>query len=252
MAKRMHPVNKLNLEMLKNSNDPLDMLRQWGILMSTVYETLTQLTMNEDDELVTEYLSGIEELDDKIQEYLYEEAAARIAHFDERTSKVVFDQWPTGLCLVPSNFGFEIRNLPVWMLGHGAKRKHHPLYHRDRPFIRRRQLWYWLVHELKWNYLNSVASWDDSLLPKNPPRYAHMNIRFMSRNDYEIRDLDNYVVSLPMIVNALVANGLIQSDRPGYFTYSVEWVQKHEQDEVQEPTTTLRVRYLERPNVSTL
>lgn len=252
MAKEMHPITKLNLEMLKNSNEPLDVLRQWGILMSSVYDTLTELTMEEDDELVTEYLSRIEELDDKIQEFLYEEAAAKIAHFDEATNRVVFDQWPAGLCLIPSSTGFEIRNIPVWMLGHGARRKHHPLYHRDRPFVRRRQLWYWLVHELKWDYLKTIPSWEDSLLPKSPPGFARMNIRFMSKHDYQIRDLDNYVISLPMLVNALVANGLIQSDRPGYFSYSVEWVQKDDKEGGQEPTVTLDVHYLERLNAPRL
>ncbi|GMA59430.1 hypothetical protein GCM10025858_39340 [Alicyclobacillus sacchari] len=48
VAKGMHPVTKLNLEMMKNSKDPLDVLRQWHILINAVFDTLLDLTAEDD------------------------------------------------------------------------------------------------------------------------------------------------------------------------------------------------------------
>ncbi|WP_206886098.1 hypothetical protein [Alicyclobacillus mali (ex Roth et al. 2021)] len=241
MAKEMHPITKLNLEMLKNSNEPLDVLRQWGILMSSVYDTLTELTMEEEDELVTEYLSRIEELDDKIQEFLYEEAAAKIAHFDEATNRVVFDQLPQNLRLVPMEGGFAIRHIPLWMLGHGAKKKFRPAYHRNRPYVRKRQLWFWLIHKLKWDYLRSVVYWENSLIPKEPPQYARMLVQFEAHEHWVVRDLDKYIPMFQVVVNSLRDNSLVQSDRPRYFSYAVEWKDPEVDAIDQEPTCSMYI-----------
>ncbi|MCL6599565.1 MAG: transposase [Alicyclobacillus macrosporangiidus] len=218
-------IRQEQLRMLAQSKEPLDILRRYHILMAQVYETLTELTMGEDLDKITDYLDGIEELDSQIREYLYEEAGLTLGHYDERHGKIVFDSLPPDLRLVPTGHGFVVENLPVWMLGHGAKKKYHPLYHKNRPFVRKRQLWYWLFHKLKWDYLNEVMYWENSLLPKEPPGYARMLIVIRSGQFWEVKDLDHYLPTLEFLVNAMVANGLIWSDRPGRFSYAVSWTQ---------------------------
>jgi hypothetical protein len=218
-------IRQEQLRMLAQSKEPLDILRRYHIMMAQVYETLTELTMGENMEKVTDLLDGIEELDSQIREYLYEESGLTIGHYDERHGKIVFDSLPPDLRLVPTGHGFVVENLPVWMLGHGAKKKYHPLYHNHRPFVRKRQLWYWLFHKLKWDYLNEVQYWENSLLPKTPPGYTRMFVTIKSDQFWKVKDLDHYLPTLEFLINAMVANGLIWSDRPGRFSYAVDWVE---------------------------
>lgn len=237
-------IRQEQLRMLAPSKEPVDILRRYHILIAQVYETLTELTMGEDMEKVTDLLDSIEEMDSQIREYLYEEAGLTVGHYDERHGKIVFDSLPPDVRLVPTGHGFVVENLPVWMLGHGAKKKYHPLYHKNRPFVRKRQLWYWLFHKLKWDYLNEVVYWENSLLPKEPPHYARLVVVFRSEWGSQVGDLDHYLAPLEFVVNGMVANGLIFTDHPQHFDYAVYW----EQDTAESPPSfDLRVEWANTP-----
>ncbi|GMA59246.1 hypothetical protein GCM10025858_37490 [Alicyclobacillus sacchari] len=241
MARGMHPVTKLNLEMMKNSKDPLDVLRQWHILINAVFDTLLDLTAEDDQYPVTEYLGGIEEVNARVEEFLWEEAASRLAHYNPASNLVEFDHLPENLKLKPMKGGFAIQNVPVWMLGHGAMKKFHPAYHRDRPYVRKRQLWFWLIHKLKTDYLTYVRYWENSLIPKEPPQYARMLVRFETPPEHwMIKDLDKYIQSIHVVINSLRDNALIRSDRPRYFSYAVEWRESMDEG-AQEPLCSFYV-----------
>ncbi|MCL6441872.1 MAG: hypothetical protein K6T83_00155 [Alicyclobacillus sp.] len=256
MSNNLDQMRQDQLRLLSQSRDPLSIMRRYNILMAQVYETLTKLTIGEDLDEITERLDALEECDSQIREYLYEEAGATLGHYDDKHGQIVFDSLPSALRLVPTGHGFVVENLPAWMLGHGAKKKYHPLYHKGRPFVRKRQLWHWLFHKLKWDYLQQVGSWENSLLPNEvgsweyglppqlPPKFTRMVVVVRSSDESHVRDLDHFLAPVETVVNALIWNRLVLSDRPGQFWYAVEWQQ---QSGISTPLIDLHVEWSDKP-----
>lgn len=149
-----------------------------------------------------------------------------VGRYDSERSTVILDHLPPDLQLHAHEGGFVIEHIPVWMVGHRSNMKLHPLYHRDRPFIRKRQLWHDLVSHLKRTFLATTTKidWrDNGPIPDPLPPHSHMCVTFHSASSSDIRDLDNYASVISVLTNALVSNGLMVSDHPGRFALSIEW-----------------------------
>ena len=136
---------------------------------------------------------------------------------------------PPGIRMESTENGFIIKNLPKWLLGHSAAKKYPPLYHQNQPFVRKRQLWYWLIRKLKEEWEKEASSLPAQ--PDKPKHYAALAFIFRSAKRSEFQDMDHYVPVIEPLINALRDNRLIQSDSTGMLSLTFYWIhdQKTEQ-----------------------
>ncbi|MCF8567673.1 hypothetical protein LLE49_23415 [Alicyclobacillus tolerans] len=217
-------------------NDPIHMLQWFRKTMSRMNEQMLQLTANDEYESFTHELELIEQYQELIAEYLLEESYAELATYERSTNTVTLQYAPENLRLIPTTQGVTISGIPIWMMGHKSHKRLPPIYHRDRPMIRKIPMWHAMIHQLKSTYLASVWK-DSSTLPDKPSSYAHIVFHFHT-DHLQVRDLDHYDVA--PIINACVSNGLLLSDHPSRLSFSMIW-----EEDTEQPRLDLHVRYLE-------
>ncbi|WDL99791.1 hypothetical protein [Alicyclobacillus sp. ALC3] len=231
-----------NLEQLAEAKNPQIIMERYRILMARVCQTMQDLTKDDDFAELNQRIADIEAYDAQIRDYLYEEAATSVAHYDDRTGEVLVNDLPSDLQLLPQDDGFVVKNIPAWMLGHSAKKKYPPVYHKDRPFIRKRQLWHWMLRKIKQDYVGRVRAGELMALPENPSQYARVLFVLRSTEDYQVSDLDYYLPVIQVAINALVENELLLSDRPSNLSYAAEW----QQEQLDTPVVDVKVQWFER------
>ncbi|KPV45656.1 hypothetical protein [Alicyclobacillus ferrooxydans] len=218
-----------------NGDDPIQILSLFRQTMSRMNEQLLHLTTKDGSESVTSELEQIEEYQERVETYLLEECFGRLASYEWRTNNVVLEHLPSDIRFVPTSEGVTISDIPLWMIGHRSRKKLPPMYHRDRPMIRKIPMWQALVGHLKASYLQSVLQ-ENNMLPDRPSDYAHMVFHFHTGH-FQVRDLDHYEVA--PIVNACVSNGLFASDHPSRLSLTMIWNKV-----TGEPRFDVHVRYV--------
>ena len=221
--------------------DPLYVLERYSQTMRRLYETVLAMAPPGARGRFAQLLGEIEKMDAQCSDFLYEEAGAKLGYRDALSGLVRFDDWPEDLRLDVCDTGVVVRNLPAWMMGYGAKAKFHPLFHKDKRVVYKRQLWRELFDKLKRDYLEvSQHSLSITELSLTPPRCAAILFRFRSQSPRDVQDLDHFTPTLSVVVNALRDNRLIQNDRPNQLSYAVEW--EHDVNQ-SEPVTDLCLRW---------
>ena len=213
--------------------------RAYGELMNTLYSMATYAETTEE---IDKYLQFVESANDRLSEYLYETLGATIGTYDEREGKVYIDSMPPGIRMESTENGFIIKNLPKWLLGHSAAKKYPPLYHQNQPFVRKRQLWYWLIRKLKEEWQKETMG--DSVQMESAKRYAHMAFVYRSAKQSDFQDIDHYVPAIEPFVNALRANRLIQSDASGKLSLEFYWMHDNT---VEQPVIDIKVSSSDEP-----
>lgn len=221
-----------------NVDDPIQVLLCFRQTMDCMNEQLTKLTINDMYEATTNQLEQIEQFQAQVEHYLLEESFARLATYQEQSNDVIIQHIPDGIRFLPTPEGVSILGIPLWMMGHKSKKKFPPIYHRDRPMIRKIPMWHAIVHHLKVTYLQSVWK-GNSVLPEKPSGYAHVLLHFHT-DHLQTRDLDHYDVA--PVINACVSNGLLLSDHPKRLSFTTIW-----DEDTDQPQLDVRVRYLTDP-----
>lgn len=206
--------------------------------MARMNEQLLKLTANDEFEPITDELERIEQYQNRVEEYLLEEAFAELASYQRKTNDVIMQHIPENMRFLPTKDGITISGIPLWMIGHKSHQKLPPIYHRNRPLVRKNPMWQALFGHLKSTYLQSVLREDNILLDK-PSSYAHMVFHFQT-DHLNVRDLDHYDIA--PIINAFVANGLLLSDHPSRLSLTMVWSEVNDQ-----PGLDVHVRYLAFP-----
>ena len=217
--------------------NPIHMIQWFRRTMARMNEQLLQLTANDESESLTRELELIEQYQGLVAEYLLEESFAELATYERQTNSVILQQIPEDLRFLPTTEGVTISGIPLWMIGHKSHKRLPPIYHRNRPMIRKIPMWHSVIHHLKVTYLETVWK-DSSMLPEKPPGFAHIVFHFHT-DHLQARDLDHYDVA--PIINACVSCGLLQSDHPSRLSLSMIW-----EKDIAQPGLDLHIRYLAR------
>jgi len=219
-------------------NGPIYILQWFRQTMARMNEQLSKLTANDEFEQITHELEKIEQYQNQVEAYLLEESFAKLASYQRRTNDVIMQHIPEGMRFFPTKDGVTISGIPLWMIGHKSHQKLPPLYHRNRPLVRKIPMWQAMFGHLKSSYLQSVLK-EDNVLPDKPSGYAHVVFHFHT-NHLNVRDLDHYDVA--PIINACVSNGFLLSDHPSRLTLTMVWNETKDQ-----PRLDVHVRYLDSP-----
>ena len=229
----------------KTVHDSVALLHQYSHAMRGMYHALTRISSDLRDPTIVNLLGDIEKLNEQCANFLYEEACSTIVHRDTRQENILFETWPNDLSLVASEQGFLVRNIPVWMLGHGASQRFHPLFHKNQTVFYKRQVWRAVIGKLRADYEHSLARKDKNPLENPLPWNGIMVVQFRSSvTTGRIRDLDHYLPMLSIMVNAMRDNGLLCSDTPQHFCYAVEW---KEDSKAEPPRLDVYLRWSETP-----
>lgn len=221
-----------------DGDDPIQVLLWFRQAMARMNEQLIHFTPNDEFGTFTGELEQIEWYQEQIENYLLEECFGTLATYERQTNNVILEHMPDDIQFLPKTDGTTISGIPLWMIGHKSVKKLPPIYHRDRPMIRKIPMWQAMIGHLKSSYLRTVLQEDNVLLTK-PAGYAHVVFDFHT-NQLQVRDLDHYDVA--PIINALVSNGLLVSDHPSRLSFTMIW------NEVSEPSRLdLHIRYLDCP-----
>lgn len=221
-----------------DGDDPIQVLLWFRQAMARMNEQLIHFTPNDEFGTFTGELEQIERYQEQIENYLLEECFGTLATYERQTNNVILEHMPDDIQFLPKTDGITISGIPLWMIGHKSVKKLPPIYHRDRPMIRKIPMWQAMIGHLKSSYLRTVLQEDNVLLTK-PAGYAHVVFDFHT-NQLQVRDLDHYDVA--PIINACVSNGLLISDHPSRLSFTMIW------NEVSEPPRLdLHVRYLDCP-----
>jgi hypothetical protein len=145
--------------------------------------------------------------------------------YDPELHREIWDVVPEDMELELVDHGFVIKNIPKWMLGHGAKKKYSPLFRSDLPTIRKEIVWHHVLGKLLEKYVQQDSCEFHSLdeLP-NPKKYAKLVIVFRSDTPERIRDMDHYVPTFEPLVNRL-RGFFISNDSPERLSFAFEWEQ---------------------------
>ena len=236
-------------ESMVGDDDPLYVLERYSQTMRRVYETVLAMAPPGASGRFAQLLGEIEKIDAQCSDFLYEEAGAKLGYRDVASGLVRFDDWPEGLRLDLCETGVVVRNVPAWMLGYGAKARYHPLFHKDKRVVYKRQLWRDIINKLVTDWKQSGLVGEDAVLPIDPPPYAVVLFQFRSRSTEHVRDLDNFLPTLSIVVNALRDNHLILNDAPRHLAYAMEWVH-HDQTPI--PTVDIYIHWMQHPSTAWL
>lgn len=225
-------------ELCDNVDDPIYILQWFRETMARMSEQLLKLTANDEFEPITDELELIEQYQNRVEEYLLEETFAELASYQRKTNDVIMQHIPENMRFLPTKDGITISGIPLWMIGHKSHQKLPPLYHRNRPLVRKIPMWQAMFRHLKSTYLQSVLK-TYNMLPDKPSGCAHMVFHFHT-NHLNVRDLDHYDIA--PIINACVSNGLLLSDHPSRLSLTMIWNETKDQ-----PRLDVHVRYLDSP-----
>ncbi|WP_258111657.1 hypothetical protein [Alicyclobacillus sp. SP_1] len=171
------------------------------------------------------YLTFLDDAQADISQYLQNELFATLMRYDSDLHQEMWDVIPEDMKLEIGEHGFVIKNIPKWMLGHGAKKKYSSLFRSDSPSIRKEIVWHHVLGKLLEKCVQQDScefhSFDE--LP-NPKTYAKLVIVFRSDTPERIRDMDHYVPTFEPLVNRL-RGFFISSDAPERLSFAFEWEQ---------------------------
>ena len=225
-------------------DDPLYVLERYSQTMRRLYETVLAMAPSGASGRFAQLLGEIEKMDAQCSDFLYEEAGAKLGYRDALSGLVRFDDWPEDLRLDVCDAGVVVRNIPAWMLGHGAQARYHPLFHKDKRIVYKRQLWRAIINKLVTDWKQSGPGGGNATTTIEPPAYSVALFQFRSRNAERVRDLDNFLPTLSIVVNALRDNHLLLSDAPRHLAYAMEWVYE---SSTMIPTVDIYIRWMEHP-----
>ena len=227
-------------ESMVGDDDPLYVLERYSKTMRRFYETVLAMAPPGASGRFAQLLGEIEKIDAQCSDFLYEEAGAKLGYRDAASGLVRFDDWPEDLRLDVCDTGIVVRNLPAWMLGYGATKQYHPVYHDDKRVPYKRQLWREIFSRLKRDYIKSHAVKVDSSQLMEPQQHSSVLFRFRSQRSRDVKDLDHFLPTLSIVLNAMRDTGLILNDRPDQLSYAAEWKADASQAK---PVTDIYVRW---------
>jgi hypothetical protein len=174
------------------------------------------------------YLIFLDDAQADVSQYLQNELLGTLMRYDEVLQKEVWDVIPEDMELEMVDEGFVIKNIPKWMLGHGAKKKYSPFFRSDLPGLRKEAVWEDVLNKLISDYQSrsNQALRKNHLLPESGP-YTKLVIVLRSKLSSEVRDLDHYLPMLETIINQM-CGVLITSDEPSRLSYAFEWAEDKE------------------------